>query len=67
MLSGNTGEYVTEGSIERVDWTAVTGTALLTPGAVYYLGLTAGTLTSTAPTTTGQHVVAVARAVSSTK
>jgi hypothetical protein len=50
-------------------WDAVAGTTGgLTPGTVYFLGAaTAGTLTSTAPSTTGQFVVRVGRAISSTK
>jgi hypothetical protein len=67
VTAGNTGQYITEGTIERVDWTAIVGTMLLTPGAVYYLDSIAGKLTSTPTTTEGEHVVAVARAASSTK
>ena len=67
VLSGNSGQYITEGTITRTDWTVVTGTTLLTPGAVYYLDSTAGKLTSTPTTTEGEHVVAVARAASNTE
>jgi hypothetical protein len=49
-------------------WDAITGqTGGLTPGAVYYLGAaTAGKLTATAPTTSGQYVLRMGRAVSTT-
>jgi hypothetical protein len=65
--AGNIGRYITEGTVEKTDWTNVTGTTLLTPGAVYYLDSTAGRLTSTPTTTDGEHVVAVARAASTTE
>ena len=50
-------------------WDAVAGTTGgLTPGTVYYLDpATAGMLTSTAPTTTGQYVVRVGLALSTTE
>jgi hypothetical protein len=50
-------------------WDAVAGTTGgLTPGSVYYLSATtAGQLTATAPTTVGQFVVRVGRALSATK
>ncbi len=67
VTAGNTGQYITEGTVTLVDWTTVTGTTLLTPGAVYYLDSTAGMLTLTPTTTIGQHVVAVARAASTTE
>ena len=64
VVATNTGEYITEGQITRVDWTAVTGTSTLVPGAYYYLSpTTAGGLTTTAPTTSGQYVVVVGRAL----
>lgn len=65
--STNTATWVTEGSVSRTDWTAITGTALLTPGALYFLDPTlAGALTKTAPITVGQFVVKVGRAESTT-
>jgi hypothetical protein len=50
-------------------WDAVTGdSGGLTPGSIYYLSAaTAGNLTKTAPTTVGQYVVRVGRAISATK
>lgn len=65
---GTFGQYQTEGTITLADWTPVTGAAALTPGAYYYLSeAVAGQLTSTAPTTDTQFVVAIARALSTTK
>ena len=57
----------TEGSIEISDWTAITGSATLTPNAIYYLSTTAGRLTTAPPTTVGQVVQPVGIAVSSVK
>ena len=50
-------------------WDAVAGTTGgLTPGAVYFLSAaTAGLLTATAPSTAGQFVVRVGKALSATK
>jgi hypothetical protein len=50
-------------------WDIVTGgSGGLTPGSIYYLGAAAvGTLTTVAPTTVGQFVVRVGRAISATK
>lgn len=49
-------------------WDAVTGgTGGLTAGAVYYLSAsTAGQLTATAPTTSGQFVIRIGKAISTT-
>ncbi len=46
----------------------VTGLTGLTPGSTYYLSAaTAGAMTTTAPTTTGQYVVRLGKAVSATE
>ena len=60
-------DYITDGFLEMSDWTAITGSNELTPGAVYYLGTTPGTLTTIAPTADGYYVVRVGRAQSVTK
>lgn len=61
------GEYITEGQITRSNWSAVAGTATLSPGAYYYLSPSvAGQITSVAPTTPGQSVVVVGRALTQT-
>ena len=61
---GQACNYLTEGRIERTDWTIVAGTADLSIGATYFLDPSAaGHITTTAPTTAGQFVVRVGRAV----
>ena len=61
-------KYLTEGKVTRSDWTEVAGVTSLTPGVLYYLSpTTAGRITSTAPTTTGQFVVVIGRATSATE
>lgn len=58
-------EYISEGQITRDDWTSIAGTVFLSVGSQYYLSpSTAGRITSTAPTTAGQYVVPVGRAIS---
>lgn len=57
--------YLTEGKLTLTDWTAITGTALLVPGDVYYLDAAiAGRITNVAPLTPGQSVIHVGRAAS---
>ena len=53
-----------EGFFELADWTAVIGSATLTPGTEYFLDATAGLLTSTPPAT--GYSVLVGRAVKPT-
>jgi len=48
--SGDSVRYVYQGPLVLPDWTVLTGTMLLIPGATYYLGMTPGTLTTTMPT-----------------
>lgn len=65
--AGQTCKYLTEGRIERSDWTDITGVANLSTGVTYFLDQTvAGQITSTAPTTVGDYVVRVGRAVNTT-
>jgi len=65
--AGFTCNYITEGRIERSDWTAIAGVANLSAGVTYFLDPSvAGHITSTAPTAVGQYVVRVGRAVSTT-
>jgi hypothetical protein len=62
-----TGHFVTEGQITRDDWTVITGSASLTPGALYYLDpASPGLLTDTPPEDIGDSVVIVGRALTST-
>lgn len=64
-LSTHVVTYDAEGKLQLADWTAITGTATLTPGAYYYLSdATAGALTAVAPTTSGSYVVCVGKAIS---
>lgn len=68
VSASTSGTYITEGALDRDDWTSVAGTEFLTPGAVYYLDpSTAGMITATAPTTAGQTVVEIGRASTSTQ
>lgn len=54
---------LTEGHVELSDWAAVAGTTNLVAGAKYKLGTIAGTITTTAPTGNGEHVVRVGIAI----
>lgn len=63
VTAGSNGYFITDGQISLDDWTDVTGSTTLVPGATYYLDTTAGMLTTTAPTTPGETVVAVGKAL----
>lgn len=55
----------TNGQITLENWTPISGSPTLIPGATYYLHpLIAGTITTTPPTTTGQFVVPLGKALS---
>ena len=61
------GTILTDGILTSTDWMAVVGAATLTVGSVYFLSdVDAGTLTTTAPTTTGSFVTRVGTAISTT-
>ncbi|MBW2562199.1 MAG: hypothetical protein JRE40_15275 [Deltaproteobacteria bacterium] len=63
--SGNTCEFLTEGVVSISDWTECIGSVSLTPGTLYFLDPSnAGQMVTVAPTTIGQTVVIVGRAVS---
>ena len=67
ITSGGTCQFISEGSIERSDWSSITGSVNLSAGVFYYLDpSTAGRLTSTAPSTPGQYVVRIGRAINTT-
>lgn len=70
IASGSSGTIYVEGVLTATttQWDAVTGdTGGLTAGDVYYLDpSTAGKITKTASTTTGQYVVRVGRAINTT-
>ena len=56
-------EYRPDGKLQIADWTAITGAANLTPGAYYFLGAVAGTMTTVAPTVAGAYMVRIGRAI----
>lgn len=67
IASAAIGTIVTDGILTSADWTSVVGAATLTVGSVYFLSDTvAGTLTTTATTTTGSFVTRVGTAISTT-
>ena len=67
IASSVVGTILTDGILTSTDWTEVVGAATLTVGSVYFLSdVTAGTLTKTAPTTTGSFVTRVGTAISTT-
>jgi hypothetical protein len=54
----------TNGQITLENWMPISGSPTLIPGATYYLHpLIAGTITTTPPTTPGQFVVALGKAL----
>lgn len=60
--------YSPDRTVERDDWTPITDTATLLPGATYYLSPdTAGKLTTVAPQALGQLVAIAGTALSATK
>ena len=71
ITASSTGAFNTDGILTATteQWDAVTGgSGGLTPGAKYYLSAeTAGMLTDTAPTGSGQYVVKVGNALSTTE
>lgn len=67
VLAGGIGTIITDGRVERADWTPVLGTALLTPGTTYYLATSDGNITSSAPITAGQVVIGIGKALSATE
>jgi len=64
-LAGQKGLVLTDGSIEREDWTPIIGTTNLVPGDRYFLDSNmpiGGKLTRTPPSTSSFYVVRVGRA-----
>ena len=65
VSSGFAVKYNTDGRLSIPDWTAIIGSASLTPGSDYYLSTaTAGLMTAAAPTATGSYVVRVGNVMS---
>jgi hypothetical protein len=67
IAAAGSGFIQTDGILASADWTAVVGTTTLTAGSVYYLSATAGQLTTTAPTGSGNYVCKVGVAISTTE
>jgi len=65
--SGSYPTFVTHGFLIVSNWTSVVGSATLSVGSRYYLSTTAGQLTTTAPSGSGNVVVQVGVAVDTTK
>jgi len=67
IAAGGTGMVQLDGILELPDWSAVVGSSTLTAGASYYLDPdNAGMLTVTPPTATGQYLVYIGKALSTT-
>jgi hypothetical protein len=64
-LTGFPALVVTEGGVTRADWTPVTGTPTLTPGAAYYLGTVPGTMSLIPPSGAGLYLRQLGRATGS--
>jgi len=68
VANGASANIQHSGVLTSADWTSVVGSTTLTAGSRYYLDAsTAGQLTATAPDTTGQFVVGVGMALSTTE
>lgn len=63
--SGYAVTFGDSGKLELLDWTAIAGSAGLTPNAIYYLGNSGG-ITTIAPTASGLFLVEIGQAVSAT-
>jgi hypothetical protein len=67
VLSGTPVHLVNSGFLIRANWTAVTGSAALVPGDRYFLSpTTAGMITNTVPTTSGQYIAPLGKALTET-
>ncbi|MBT9167744.1 MAG: hypothetical protein DDT19_01084 [Syntrophomonadaceae bacterium] len=65
--SNGTGSIQLDGVLSMANWTSIIGAVTLIAGTEYYLSpTTAGRLTATPPTATGQFLVFVGRAISAT-
>ena len=68
VASAGSGVIITDGVLTSSDWTAVIGATDLTAGSVYFLdGATAGKLTTTPVTVTGNTLIRVGTALSTTE
>lgn len=65
IAAAGSGVIQTDGILSNADWTAAAGAADLVAGSIYYLSAaTAGLITATAPTASGNFVVPVGLAIS---
>lgn len=62
--AGSSGYIQTSEVLTIADWTAIIGSASLTPGSIYFLDTTDGKMTTTAPATSGNITQVLGRAVS---
>ena len=63
-----TGNIVHRGVVTLADWTAITGSESLTNGETYFVDpANAGKLVTAAPSTTGEFIMLVGRAISATE
>jgi hypothetical protein len=67
IAAASSGFIQTDGIISSASWEDVIGTVNLTAGSIYYLSTTAGQLTTTAPSGSGQYVCKVGMAISATE
>ena len=67
IASAASGYIQTSETITLADWTAIAGAATLTPDARYFLSATAGKITATSPSTSGNISQIVGKAVSPTE
>lgn len=68
IASASTGSIQLDGVIEQSDWTDVIGTTNLTAGAEYFLDTASpGMMTETCPTTSGNYIVKMGKALSTTQ
>ncbi len=63
IAAAASGNIQTDGVLTSADWTAVIGATTLTAGSMYYLSTTAGQLTTTPPSSSGNYVVRVGLAI----
>ena len=65
IAASSTGAIQLDGVLNSSDWTAVVGSTTLTSGATYFLDITAGKMTSTAPTS--GYITEIGVAISTTE
>lgn len=61
--AGDIGPVASGGAVTMDAWNSVIGATLLTPGSIYFLSATAGMMTTTPPSSVGQTVVQIGKAL----